>query len=109
MYQYVLAQADKIPVIFHHKEKFPQEAFIQMFNTCLETLHSNQSRCFINEDIAKLMKEKYGFEDTSVELVIYSPSVYAGLFKEKEPFQKGNVIHTEFDYDYWKQNKKKEG
>lgn len=109
MYQYVLAQADKIPVIFQHWEKFPQEEFVQMFNTCLQILHSNNSGCFINEDVGKLMKEKYGFEDTSVEVVIYSPSVYAGLFTKKEPFQKGNVIHTEFDFQYWKQNKKKEG
>jgi hypothetical protein len=109
LYQYILTQEDRVPVVFKHREKIPQETFLKMFDTCIAMFHKEGKKFYNHEEIAKMMKKEYGFEDAEVEAIIYSPSKYPGLFKDNEPMKVDNSIQTPFDYQYWKQNKEKEG
>ncbi|PLS18825.1 hypothetical protein CVD28_00020 [Bacillus sp. M6-12] len=109
MYQYMLTQGDKIPVLFQHKEKIPQKDFLNMFNTCISLYHEEGKTKYNHEMIANLMKEKFGFEEVKIETILHSPSDYPGLFDEgyeDKVFKENNIIQIPFGYGFWKQNKK---
>lgn len=106
MYQYVLAQEDKVPIIFEHKEKFSQEEILGMFDSALIKYHAEGKTYYNQNEVAVIMKKDFGFEDAKIESIIISSSHYPGLFGKGKAFQRSNkAIQTPFDYNYWKKNK----